>query len=52
MREEQAAREADERADAAEAAADEDTAQHDRRADKAAYLKEKLEERSKAEREK
>jgi hypothetical protein len=47
----QAEREAEEREDAAGAATDEGTAEHKRRADKAAYLKEKLEERAEAERE-
>lgn len=43
---EEASRRAAERADS-----DEETAQHDRRAEKSAYLKAKLEEREKAERE-
>ncbi|HKF81075.1 MAG TPA: hypothetical protein VKB17_09650 [Thermoleophilaceae bacterium] len=50
LRERQAQREAGERHDAAEADTDEGTAQHERRADKAEYLKRKLEERSEAER--
>lgn len=45
MREEEARMESDRALD------DEDTAQFDRRADKAAYLKRKLEEREQAERE-
>jgi hypothetical protein len=51
LKERQAEREAEEREDAARAATDEGTAEHERRADKAEYLKAKLEERSKAERE-
>jgi hypothetical protein len=51
LRERQAEREAVEREDADSADTDEGTAQHERRADKAEYLKEKLEERSDAERE-
>ena len=47
----QAARETLERQRASQAALDEETGAHDRRADKAAYLKEKLEERERAERE-
>jgi hypothetical protein len=50
LREEQAEREAAERDGAAGAATEEGTAQHERRADKAEYLKEKLEERAEAER--
>ena len=50
LRERQAQREAGERHDAAEADTDEGTAQRERRADKAEYLKRKLEERSEAER--
>ena len=51
LRVEQAEREADERERAAQAAAEEDTGQHRLRADKAAYLREKLEERARSERE-
>ena len=51
LKQRQAEREAEERDDAAHAPTDEGTAQHERRADKAEYLKEKLEERSEAERE-
>ncbi len=51
LREQQAAREGEERDVADEADTDEGTAQHERRAEKAEYLKEKLEERSEAERE-
>lgn len=47
----QAAREADEREEAEAAGSDEETEQHERRADKAAYLREKLEQRARAERE-
>jgi hypothetical protein len=51
LRLQQAEREAEERDDAARAHSDEGTAQHERRAEKADYLKRKLEERSDAERE-
>ena len=51
LREEQAEREAAEREGAAGTATEEGTAQHERRADKAEYLKEKLRERAEAERE-
>jgi hypothetical protein len=51
LRLQQAEREAEERDDAARAPSDEGTAQHERRAEKADYLKRKLEERSDAERE-
>jgi hypothetical protein len=51
LRVEQTEREAAERARAAQSALDEDTDQHERRADKAAYLREKLEERARSERE-
>ena len=44
-------REEEARVESAQAPEDEDTAQFDRRADKAAYLKRKLEERAEAERE-
>jgi hypothetical protein len=44
-------RELEERERAAEADTDEGTGSHQRRADKAAYLREKLEERERAERE-
>ena len=44
-------RERDERADAGDATVDEEAEQHERRADKAAYLKEQLEKRAEAERE-
>jgi hypothetical protein len=47
----QAKREEDARVQADRRPEDEDTAQFDRRADKAAYLKRKLEEREQAERE-
>jgi hypothetical protein len=50
LREQQAEREAEERDDAETAATDEGTAQHERRAEKAEYLRAKLEERSEAER--
>ena len=43
-------READERKYAGQGATEDDTGQHVRRADKAAYLREKLEERAEAER--
>jgi hypothetical protein len=51
LRRQQTEREAGERKDAAEADREDETAQHERRADKAEYLREKLEERSEAERE-
>ena len=51
LTERQAARAAEEREDAARAATDEGTAEHERRADKAEYLKKKLEERAAVERE-
>ena len=47
----QGEREATERREAETATEDAETAQHERRADKAAYLREKLEERAQAERE-
>jgi hypothetical protein len=47
----QGEREAAERREAETATEDAETAQHERRADKAAYLREKLEERAQAERE-
>jgi len=47
----QGQREAAERREAETATEDAETAQHERRADKAAYLREKLEERAQAERE-
>jgi hypothetical protein len=50
LRRKQAERESREREEAAEKALDEDTAQHKRRADKAAYLRKKLEERAESER--
>jgi hypothetical protein len=50
LRTEQTEREATERRRAQEADTEEDTAQHERRADKADYLRRKLEERAKAER--
>ena len=50
LRVRQMKREEDARIDSASAPEEEDTAQFDRRADKAAYLKEKLEERAEAER--
>ena len=46
----QATREEEERAYAEDADTDSETAQHERRADKAAYLREKLEERAESER--
>jgi len=46
----QAAREVRERRAAERSDSEEETAQHDRRAEKSAYLKEKLEEREEAER--
>ena len=51
LRRKQSARASEEREDAARADDGEETAQHERRADKAEYLKRKLEERSEAERE-
>jgi len=51
LRRQQARREAAEREVADAADTDEGTAQHERRADKAEYLKQKLKERSEAERE-
>ena len=50
LRVRQMKREEDARMDSARAPEEEDTAQFDRRAEKAAYLKEKLEERAEAER--
>lgn len=50
LRVRQMKREEDARLESAHAADDEDTAQFDRRAEKAAYLKKKLEERAEAER--
>ena len=50
LRVEQFRREVDERERAGEASTEEGTGQHDRRADKAAYLRRKLEERAEAER--
>ena len=51
LRVEQLQRERLEREAAAEGVTPDDTEQHDRRADKASYLREKLEERARAERE-
>ena len=51
LRVRQMKREEDSRLESERAPEDEDTSQHDRRADKAAYLKRKLEERAEAERE-
>jgi hypothetical protein len=51
LRARQSARASEEREDASRADRDEETAEHERRADKAEYLKRKLEERSEAERE-
>lgn len=51
LRVEQLQRERAEREAAAEGVTPDDTEQHDRRADKASYLREKLEERAEAERE-
>jgi hypothetical protein len=51
LRVRQMKREEDARVESAKAPEDEDTGQFDRRADKAAYLKRKLEERAEAERE-
>jgi hypothetical protein len=50
LRKRQSAREAQEREEADRDDTDEGTAQHERRADKADYLKKKLEERSESER--
>lgn len=50
LRRAQARREADEHGLARAAEAEEETAQHDRRADKARYLREKLEQRAESER--
>jgi hypothetical protein len=50
LRVEQLQRELAEREAAAEGVTPDDTEQHDRRADKASYLREKLEERAEAER--
>ena len=50
LRRRQGEREATERREAETASEDAETAQHERRADKAAYLREKLEERAEAER--
>ena len=47
----QARKEADEREELEHAVTDEEAEQHARRADKAAYLREKLEERAESERE-
>lgn len=47
----QASRQEDERKAAADADSAEETAQHERRAEKSAYLREKLEERERSERE-
>ena len=51
LRIEQLKREHAEREAAAEGVTPDDTEQHERRADKASYLREKLEERARAERE-
>jgi hypothetical protein len=51
LRVRQMKREEEARVDAERRPEDEDTAQFDRRADKAAYLRQKLEERERAERE-
>ena len=51
LRVEQAGREAEERERARAAGSPDDTQQHERRAEKADYLRRKLEERSNAERE-
>ena len=51
LRIEQAKREEGERERAAEGVTPDDTEQHERRADKASYLREKLAERARAERE-
>ncbi len=50
LRRQQAERAEAERTEAQDAPSDEETAQHERRADKADYLKQKLEERAAAER--
>jgi hypothetical protein len=50
LRIEQLQREQDERERAEQGVTPEDTGQHERRADKASYLREKLEERAEAER--
>ena len=50
LRLEQAQRESKERGAAEGTPLEEDTAQHERRADKAAYLRQKLEQRAEAER--
>jgi hypothetical protein len=50
LRVEQAEREASERRSAGESELEDETEQHERRADKAEYLKRKLEERAQAER--
>jgi hypothetical protein len=50
LRLEQLQRESKERGDADRTELEDDTAQHERRADKAAYLREKLEQRAEAER--
>lgn len=47
----QTQRERDERTDADESTVDDEADQHERRADKAAYLREQLEKRAEAERE-
>ena len=47
----QGQREQDERADAEDSTVDDEADQHERRADKAAYLREQLEKRAEAERE-
>jgi hypothetical protein len=52
LRREQIERESRERGEAEETELEDDTAQHERRANKAAYLREKLEERAEAERRK
>jgi hypothetical protein len=51
LRIEQAQRERAEREAAADGATPDDTEQHERRADRASYLREKLDERAEAERE-
>jgi hypothetical protein len=51
LRVEQQEREVREREKAERSGQDDETAQHERRADKAAYLREKLEERERSERE-
>jgi hypothetical protein len=50
LKQDQAAREEGERQGAEESDLEEETAEHERRADKAAYLKQKLEERAASER--